>query len=91
MQRVVFPPNPGDARDLYIFPPKTKQITTATTFHFTKITRSLFKHHRKTRVLTTFRTSGVKVKKVTQNEIKMHTTDKEAKEPNSREQQIQTS
>ena len=32
-----------------------------------------------------------KLKKVTQKEIKMPTTDKEAKESNSQEQQIQTS
>ena len=52
-----FPQNPGDARGLFIFPPKTKHITTATTFHFTKNIRNIFKQHRKTWVLTTIRTS----------------------------------
>ena len=87
-----FPQNPGDARGLFIFPPKTKQITTATTFHFTKNTRCIFKQHRKNPSFNYHSDFyGVKVKKVTQKEIKMPTTDKEAKERNSREHQIQTS
>ena len=86
------PQNPGDARGLFIFPPKTKQITTATTFHFTKNIRSIFKQHRKNPSFNYHSDFyGVKVKKVTQKETKMPTTDKEAKERNSREQQIQTS